>query len=460
MPIALLFYSTKPRLRANLECGDLSPLWAASVASHATQSGDKSPHSKSTNETVPMKPTIKILSFIEATTVTGPAKNLLNFCRLTRSSWPDEAGLPRVEVSIVTFHRLSHANDNGEEADDSPNAFVAAAREGGIEVDVITERFRFDPRTIGELRRIVARTSPDIIQTHMIKSHFLIKLTGLGKQYPWIAYHHGYTTTDLKMRGYNQLNRWSLPSATRVITVCDSFAKELSRAGVQSERIAVCHNSVNDPRRVSNEERDALKNQLSLDGDERITLAVGRLSREKGHSDLVEALALLRKSNPELKFKLLVVGEGPERERLERAVEAKGLSARLFFIGHVEDVAPYYAIADVLALPSHSEGSPNVLLEAMVAGVPVVATSVGGVPEIALADESALLVPPREPRLFANALHRLLSDSDLAQTLRANARARVASHFSHQSYAESLIRIYQQLVPARTEVAQPELVSA
>ena len=401
-----------------------------------------------------MKPTIKLLSLLEATTVTGPAKNLLSFCRLARLPQLHEAALPRVENSIVTFHRLSHANGNGEEADDSPNAFVAAAREEGIEIDVITERFRFDPRTLGELRRIVARTSPDIIQTHMIKSHFLIKLTGLGKQYPWIAYHHGYTTTDLKMRGYNQLNRWSLPSATRVITVCDAFAKELSRTGVRSDRIAVCHNSVAALRQVTDKERQGLRSKLGLADDERIVLTVGRLSREKGHSDLVDALPLLRKSNPELKFKLLVVGEGPERGRLERAVEGTALSTRVLFIGHAEDIAPYYALADVLALPSHSEGSPNVLLEAMAAEVPVVATSVGGVPEMALAEESALLVPPHEPRLLANALHRLLSSPELAQTLRANASARVASHFSHQSYAESLIRIYQEIVSEPRAVAR------
>src|SRR5436853_3078199 len=320
-----------------------------------------------------MQPTIKLLSLIEATTVTGPAKNLLNFCRLARSPQLHSLGLPRVEVSIVTFHRLrADPNVNGQRLSnrvDAPNAFVAAARNEGIEVDVITERFRFDPRAIGELRRVVARTSPDIIQTHMIKSHFLIKLSGLGKQYPWIAYHHGYTTTDLKMRAYNQLNRWSLPSATRVITVCGAFAKELSRAGVRQSRITVCHNAVNAPLCVTNDEREVLKSKLGLADDERIVLSVGRLSREKGHKDLVETLGLLREADPDLKFKLLVVGEGPERERLERAVEAKGLRPRVLFIGQIEDVAPYYAIADVLALPSHSEGSPNVLLEGMTACV-------------------------------------------------------------------------------------------
>jgi glycosyltransferase involved in cell wall biosynthesis len=294
----------------------------------------------------------------------------------------------------------------------------------------------------------------------MTKSHFLVKLTGIGRQYPWIAYHHGYTTTDLKMRAYNQLDRWSLPSATHVITVCDAFAKELSRTGVRPDRISVSHNSVAPARHVSDAERQVLKNELGLADDEQIVLAVGRLSREKGHSDLVNALRFLSESDPELKFKLLIVGAGPEREHLERTVGTARLSTQVLFIGHVEDVAPYYAIADVLALPSHSEGSPNVLLEAMVAGVPVVATEVGGVPEIALAEETALLVPPYDPRLFASALRRLLLDPELGHSLRANARARVASHFSPESYARFLIGTYREVVEARAGVAQPELLSA
>lgn len=411
-----------------------------------------------------MRTTIKLLCVMEATTVTGPAKNLLNFCRLTRSAHFHEAGLPRVEVSILTFNRLSdQANKDvqGEHVmNAAPNSFVAAAREAGVDVDVINEGFRFDPGVIEKIRRVVAQRSPDIIQTHMIKSHFLIKLAGLGKRYPWVAYHHGYTTTDLKMQAYNQLNRWSLPSAKRVITVCGAFAEQLSQKGVRAERITVCHNSVTAPRHVTSEEERALKDGLGIAGDEQIVLAVGRLSREKGHLDLMDALAVLLETNPELDFKLVIVGEGPERELLERAAGEAALDTRVLFIGQVEDIAPFYAIADVLALPSHSEGSPNVLLEAMAAGVPVVATRVGGVPEIAVAEESALLVPAHNPQLLARALHRVLTNPDFAQMLRANASERVATHFSPESYAQSLIRVYRELVPATPELAEPHLVSA
>src|SRR6185503_9677301 len=255
----------------------------------------------------PCESAMKILSIIEATTVTGPAKNLLNFCHLLRSPGFCRDGVPPIEVSIVTFDRVA-GNGNS-----TTNAFVAAAREAGITVDVITERFRFDRGVIKQLRDIVARRAPDVIQTHMIKSHFLVKLSGLGKQYPWIAYHHGYTSTDLKMQFYNQLNRWSLPSADLVIAVCGEFAKQLTASGVQKDRIRVSHNSVKPPRIISSDEKLSLRGRFGIAGDERVLLAVGRLSREKGHADLIESVAALRTAEPDLKFRLLIVGEGPEQ---------------------------------------------------------------------------------------------------------------------------------------------------
>jgi glycosyltransferase involved in cell wall biosynthesis len=300
-----------------------------------------------------------------------------------------------------THDRASDPVATARGSDTSSNAFVKAAREIGIPVDVIEERYRFDRSVISQLREIVARREPNVIQKHMIKSHFLVKLAGLNKQRPWIAYHHGYTSTDAKMLVYNQLNRWSLPAADRVITVCEAFAKQLVRAGVKRNRISVCHNSVKSPCAISKDEPQSLRKKFHIASDERIIISVGRLSREKGHNDLVHAMALMREMDPALKIKLLLVGDGPERENLEATICDLLLNEEVVFIGHVNDVAPFYSIADVLALPSHSEGSPNVLLEAMAAGLPIVATSVGGVPEIATSGENALLTVARQPHEFA-----------------------------------------------------------
>ena len=399
-------------------------------------------------------PPIRLLALMEATTVTGPAKLLIEFCRQARAL--GDAGAPRVEASIVTFHRApADGSQAGRWETAAPNRFVEAAREAGVVVDVIEEHFRFDPGVVGRLRRVVERHAPDLVETHMIKSHFLVRLSGVAAARPWVAFHHGYTTTDLKMRLYNRINRLTLPSATRVATVCGPFARQLERAGVRPERIFVRHSSVAAGARAGEEEVRELKARLGVAEGERVILSVGRLSREKGHVDLVRALGRLAELHPALKFKAVIVGDGPERARVEAEAASSGLGDRLVFAGHADDVRPFYAAADVLALPSHSEGSPLVLLEAMAAGVPVVATSVGGVPEVADDEETALLVPAHDPQAFAAALGRVLTDAGLARTLAASAGARVASDFSPEARARALVEFYSGLVQTRPAPGTP-----
>ncbi|MET0648485.1 MAG: glycosyltransferase family 4 protein [Pyrinomonadaceae bacterium] len=386
-----------------------------------------------------MTRTIRLLSVMEATTVTGPAKNLLGFAARARSrEFTEPLGLPRVETTVVTFVR-------GADASGEPNAFVGAARAAGVEVVLIPERFRFDPSVFKALRSAVERCAPDVLQTHSVKSHLLLRLSGLGRRYPWVAFHHGYTTPDAKMRLYNQLDRWSLPSAARVVTVCGPFAERLASAGVRRERISVLHNSVAPASAPEEGVARALGIRLGLGEGERVILSVGRLSQEKGHADLVAALGHLGRLAPGLSFRLVLVGDGPERARLEEEARARGLSERVVFAGHHADVRPFYALADVLVLPSYSEGSPNVLLEAMAAGVPVVATAVGGVPEIVAHEESALLIAPRDERAMAEALARILSDATLARGLAAKAAELAAERFSPEAYARSVLEIYTGL---------------
>jgi glycosyltransferase involved in cell wall biosynthesis len=395
------------------------------------------------------------MAVMEATTVTGAARSMLEFCRAAREPQTELSGATRVEVSLVTFERQRDkaplAPEEAEQELESnrrsqPNEFVVAARRLGVEVDVINESFRFDLRVIPQLRRIVRQRRPDIIVTHHVKSHFLLKISRLWREVPWAAFHHGYTTTDAKMRAYNALDRWSLPGAHRVVTVCEAFARELAGKGVRPERISVQHNSIRVEPAASLEEARALRLSLGVRETERLVLVIGRLSREKAHIDLLDAFALLQSSHPELKTKLLIIGDGPERGALERAAQVGGMSERVIFAGQLSDVNAYYAAADVMALPSHSEGSPYVLLEAMAAGLPVVATAVGGVPEMVTDGESALLVAPRDASAMADALHRILTDEELARRLTVKASALILTRYSPETHLQSLVGIYRQTI--------------
>lgn len=392
--------------------------------------------------------TIKILALVEAVTVNAVAKNMLEFHRAVRDLKHRDPGNVTIETSLVTFVRAKRTSK-------SPDEFVMAARELGLKVDIIPERFRFDAQVLPVLRRIVERNAPDIVLTHQVKSHLLIKLSRLWQQYPWVAFHHGYTTTDKKVRIYNLLNRWSLPTADRVVTVCEAFTRELGLAGVPRARIHVQHNSIRLEQAGSLEEAEALRYRLGIGRSETLVLSVGRLSREKAHIDLISAFKHLAEINPATRSTIVIVGEGPERARLEAVAASLRPSERVIFAGEVSNVQPYYAAADVVVLPSHSEGSPYVLLEAMAAKVPIVATAVGGVPEMVQDEESALLVPPRDPHAMAAAIARLLTDAELAHKLTANAFTLVVTRYSPETYVRSLLAIYREVISTSTRRNTP-----
>jgi glycosyltransferase involved in cell wall biosynthesis len=134
---------------------------------------------------------------------------------------------------------------------------------------------------------------------------------------------------------------------------------------------------------------------------------------------------------------------------MEKHIRALGLSSSVVLCGQQSDVRPFYAIAAVLALPSHSEGSPNVLLEAMAAGVPVVATAVGGVPEIAADGETALLVREGDPPAMAGALARLLDEPAFARAMARRAQSAVLASYSPEKNREWIVNLYRTVLARR-----------
>ena len=375
---------------------------------------------------------IRIVSVVEAWFVTGQAKNLLEFAQRGRI---EREGTRAVDLRLVTYERGVGAGEQ--------NKFVTRARETGVPLELVTERRRFDTDVLKQIRDIVEAHDPDIIQTHNVKSHFLMRLSGLWRNRRWVAFHHGYTNPDVKMRCYNQLDRWSLRAAQSVVTVCGKFAQDLAEMGVSEDRIVVRHNSVKpfqtpDPATVE-------AARAGLPANTPILLVVGRLSQEKGHADLLNALNLLRRRTKE-PFHAVFVGDGPEEERLKAARNRLGLESHVTMAGLQHDVRPYYALADAVVMPSHSEGSPNVLLEAMSAGVPVVATRVGGVPEIVTHGDTALLVESRNTEEMAAAIQRMLEDNPLRKRLAQNARQLAEEKYSPEAYRRSLVQMYEEVM--------------
>jgi glycosyltransferase involved in cell wall biosynthesis len=374
---------------------------------------------------------IRVLALMESTNVSGPAKNIIEFARRART--PGN-GRPPVHLSLITYVRGAGDSE-----------FVVAAREAGITTFTIRERRAFDTSGIAQLKDIVLESNPDILQSHNIKSHFYVRLNGLYKRYPWVVFNHGYTSIDLKDRAYAQFDRWSLRRAFRVVAVCGPFANRLIARGVKADCIKIQHNSVKCFNEPAPEQVIAVRQELGLT-DELAIVCVGRLSTEKGHRDLLEAAAQLRRISDVPRFRLVLVGDGPEREQLTSDAARLGIAEICSFAGHRNDVRPWYRVASVFALPSRSEGSPNVVLEAMSAGVPVIATDVGGVPEIMQDGVTGLIVRSQEAPMMAEGLARLLRDESLRKRLGTAGRDHVGRDFTPEAYVSSLANFYKQVL--------------
>jgi glycosyltransferase involved in cell wall biosynthesis len=372
---------------------------------------------------------IRVLAMLEANSVTGSAKAVLEFAKEAAKA---HSGLPKVELSIVTFSR-------GQ----AEGCLPKAIRDTGTPHDVVVERRRFDTNIISQLRSLVAKRGVELIWSNSVKSHFLVRWAGLNRSRRWVAFHHGYTTSDTKMRIYNQLDRWSLPTADQVLTSSAAFVAELERKNVQPDQICVQHMPIRPFAPVSEQRKSKLRHELGFDTLTRVLLCVGRLSREKGHADLVRAFPKIRELVGDPPLRLVLVGEGPERPRIEGLCRSLNLTNVVIFAGQQGDIDPYYGIADVFLLPSLSEGCPNVLLEAMAAGVPVVATAVGGVPEVVESGRDAILVKKHDWAGLASATAQLLTDQQLRERLVSFARE-IVSRKTPEAYFKSIVSVFSQ----------------
>lgn len=223
----------------------------------------------------------------------------------------------------------------------------------------------------------------------------------------------------------------------KVIAVSGAVRDTLLDSGVSAEKVEVVHNAVTlerfDPSSV---DPDGARRQLGIGAGDIVVGTVGKLHKGKGVFDLLAAFALL--SGKHVRLKLLFVGDGPERSALEQEASRLSLSERVIFAGPSKDVARMYAAMDIFVLPSTcSEAFGMVLVEAMAMARPVIATEVGGIPEIVQDNVSGILVPPQDPGSISRAIDRYIEDPALRSRLAEEGRLLVSRRFTEQTMARA-----------------------
>jgi glycosyltransferase involved in cell wall biosynthesis len=240
-----------------------------------------------------------------------------------------------------------------------------------------------------------------------------------------------------------------------VVCVSDGQAAKVRRwCRVPAVRVTVIRNSARPSAYVTPDPaaRRALLGLFPTEsGVSRVVVAAGRLSPEKGFAVLAEAAAAVCRADPAAGF--AVFGEGAQRPELERRVARLGLAGRFVLPGFRTDLDAIVPAADIVALPSFTEGLPNVALEAGAAGVPVVATAVGGTPEVVADGETGYLVPPGDPAALAARLGELLRDPRLRRRMGEAGRRRMRERFTFAAQAAAYLKLFAALRPTPARIA-------
>jgi glycosyltransferase involved in cell wall biosynthesis len=229
-----------------------------------------------------------------------------------------------------------------------------------------------------------------------------------------------------------------LALATRVIAISEAVAARFRRSR-HAQKVRVVYNGV-DPEYWKPGEGSPPRRPHP------VVLLVGRLSQDKGQATLVRAAPAILQEIPTTRFILLGADPGREGERLRNLAVLLGVNGALEIRAWTADPRPAFREADVVVLPSRSEGFGRVLVEAACLGKPVVASRVGGIPEVVVDGETGLLVPPEDPRALAGALIRLLTSPKLRGRLGATARARAVTRFPARTHVEGVEAVYAELV--------------
>ncbi|MEO5887719.1 MAG: glycosyltransferase family 4 protein [Anaerolineales bacterium] len=263
----------------------------------------------------------------------------------------------------------------------------------------------------------------------------------------WYGSEHG--ERNLKGQLYKLLELNTNFALDRYVVVSRSICEALIRHGVNADKIDLIHNAVEITRSQNAGNGRDLIHTLDLPSDAIVLVAAGRLTWAKGYEDLISALKLV--IDEDKRVYCLIAGEGELRQKLETQIESIGLTKHIILLGHLprREVLSLMEAGDIFVMPSRSEGTPIALLEAAALRKPILATSVGGIPELLKDGDECLLVPPSDLPKFAAGIRKLIQDEDLAGRLAENAHRRVLQDFTLNAQALSTIQSYNRAWQSR-----------
>lgn len=331
----------------------------------------------------------------------------------------------------ITPSLLSYVNQLN-----SNNDFTREAEKQGINLHrIMLGGYRGLPRQLIETLNIIRKLGIHVIHSHGYRSDIIGFLASRLARVPIVSTVHGWTPVTRRVSRYERIDRLLLRHFDHVICVSRPLYDNL-KGTVSANRLTMLPNAVT----IKQMNSDSFKNREKVG---RTILFAGRLSKEKGVDVLLNAYAQYNAEGGAAR--LIILGDGPLRGEYAQLVSKLGIDRNVTFLGHRNDVFSYYCQADVFVLPSRSEGLPMALLEAMAFGIPVVATNVGGIPDVVCDGISGKLVPPDVPEALTAAFHCLFGNYEAAILMGSHGKNKICRDFSAEPWARKIENIYQNV---------------
>ena len=373
---------------------------------------------------------LRILHLRPSNFVGGPERQLLHYAEL------DRAGL--TETILGTFVGAHEGRE-----------FLELAEKHGFQTLALPTGSLGDYRATFALMRFLKEREISLLCTHGYQADILGGIAGLARRVPVVCFLRGWTAEDWKVRAYELADRAFLASAKRIVCLSQTHASQLARYRLLRPKLRVVLNAI-ESRTLGEDQRLRLRQEvrtrLGLPANCRIVASAGRLSEEKGTIFFLQAVSELQGQFRDARF--VIFGNGRVRGQLEEMARRLGVSVVVSFAGHVPDFPLLLPGIDLVVNPSLAEQMPNVVLEAMAAAVPVIATAVGAVKEIAGDGNTLVLVPAADAAAIAQAVRDLLLDPPLAGAMGHAGQKRVQEAFSPARQRTQLRALYEELIPA------------
>jgi glycosyltransferase involved in cell wall biosynthesis len=368
----------------------------------------------------------------------------INVLHLRDSPWVDGPGRTILETaSAIDNDRCNYIIGAFDVIDSKENPLVTAALERNLKVFQIKETGSLDLNIFRQVLNYIDENNIHILHTHEFRSDLIGLVCAKIRKIPIITTLHGWIANGLKGKFYVILDKAILRFFDHIIVVSNIMKEQVQKLRVPESKISVLYNSLIIDRYQPHRSDNTFRRELGLDENTVLVGNIGRLSPEKGQDIFIHAANEVSKKYKNIRF--VLIGIGPDQERLERLAEQLCIENMIIFTGYRNDMLSIYNSLNLVVQSSHTEGMPNVILEALLMEVPVVATNVGGTSEIIKDYKSGVLIPASDHQIITKKIMEYMENSDLYIKMANMAKMDVQQHFNFQDRTRRLMSLYESI---------------